>query len=187
MAIAEASVRLITTTTEEDESTEVVPTRIREEGRKYCCAKCYNSHGRVTHVALERAVTFERIPFVSGPTGRAGGHGQPFYTNRDYGINSCHVEVGILDHPARIREFNVVCNFCGEVFGWHYTARRDNCRSQVYWSDTLMDREKVVLLDEEENEIARDDVSEFPRMTCSVKKCSGSKYKRIIKVNQVVA
>ncbi|KAI3973418.1 hypothetical protein MKW92_045768, partial [Papaver armeniacum] len=48
------------------------------------------------------------------------------------------------------------------------TARRDECRSQLYWSDTYMDREKVVLLDEEEeNEIAsgyKDD-SEMPRMT----------------------
>ncbi|XP_026432658.1 uncharacterized protein LOC113330021 isoform X1 [Papaver somniferum] len=106
MAIEVANVRSngVMVSEEEETTKVVVPTKIEEAGRKYCCATCFNSYGRVTHVALEKRVTLK-------------------------------------------------------------TARRDELRSQLYWSATYMDREKVVLLDEEEeNEIASGD-SEIARMT----------------------
>ncbi|RZC59936.1 hypothetical protein C5167_021693 [Papaver somniferum] len=53
------------------------------------------------------------------------------------------------------------------------TAKRDNHRSLVYWCDTLMDREKVVLLDDEENEVARDYDSEMPRMAYELRVVNG--------------
>ncbi|XP_026424166.1 uncharacterized protein LOC113320472 [Papaver somniferum] len=155
LKISEVSTKAIPITTEEEQSTEVVvPTKIEEAGRKYCCANCYRSYGRVTHVALEWRVTLEPIAVVSGGRGREH---QPYYTCRFPGINSHRVEAGMLDHSVFIRKFNTVCNFCGEIVGWHLTAKSDYMPDNaVYWCDTLMDREKVVLLDEEENEIARD-------------------------------
>ncbi|XP_026429239.1 uncharacterized protein LOC113325250 [Papaver somniferum] len=91
----------------------------------------------------------------------SGGKGlehQLYYTCRFPGINSYRVEAGMLDQSLFIRKFNTVCNFCDEVVGWHLTAKpkSDDMPTGVYWCDTLMDREKVVLLDEEENEVARD-------------------------------
>ncbi|XP_026430244.1 uncharacterized protein LOC113326799 [Papaver somniferum] len=115
----------------------IVPTKIEEAGRKYCCAKCYRSYGRVTHVALEKRVTLEPNALVSGRNGRKD---QLYHTNRYPGMNLHLVEVGMLDHPGRIRKFDTVCNFCGELVGWYFTAKRDNYRSLVYWCDTLMDR-----------------------------------------------
>ncbi|KAI3945104.1 hypothetical protein MKW92_007684 [Papaver armeniacum] len=137
------------------ESTEaIVPNKIEAAGRKYCCAKCYHSYGRVTHVALERRVTLEPNAVVSGGEGLEH---QLYYTCRFPGINSHRVEAGMLDRSLYIRKFNTICNFCGEIVGWHLTAKSDDIPTGgVYWCDTLMDREKVVLLDEEENEIARD-------------------------------
>ncbi|XP_026432131.1 uncharacterized protein LOC113329474 isoform X1 [Papaver somniferum] len=166
MAIEVANVRSngVMVSEEEETTKVVVPTKIEEAGRKYCCATCFNSYGRVTHVALEKRVTLKLNSILSG---QKGPKGQRYYCN-PYGINLNQVEAGLLDHPARIRKFDTLCNFCGETVGWHYTARRDELRSQLYWSATYMDREKVVLLDEEEeNEIAsgyKDD-SEMARMT----------------------
>ncbi|KAI3902733.1 hypothetical protein MKW92_019766 [Papaver armeniacum] len=145
---------VVPTTNEEEESKEVVvPTRIEEAGRKYCCAKCYHSYGRVTHVALEKRVTLEPNFVLSGGKGREK---QLYYTNRNPRINSHSVEAGRLNLPGLIRKFNTVCNFCGEIVGWHFTAKTEKYHTEVYWCATLMDREKVVLLDEEENEVARD-------------------------------
>ncbi|KAI3902734.1 hypothetical protein MKW92_019767 [Papaver armeniacum] len=162
---AEGSTKVVVpTTNKEEESTlAVVPTRIEIAGRKYCCAKCYHSYGRVTHVALERRVTLE--PNVVISYGK-GGEEKLYYTNRYPRINSHRVEDGMLDHPGVVRKFNTICNFCGEIVGWHFTGKRDDMPGAVYWCDTLMDREKVILLDEEENEIPRDgnDDSEIPRI-----------------------
>ncbi|MCL7029431.1 hypothetical protein MKW94_024555, partial [Papaver nudicaule] len=133
----EEEVSVPTTTTEEDV---VVPTRIEEQGRKFCCATCYKSDGRVIHVALEGTVTLEPNAIVSKGLKRR--KGQLYYTNRFHspGINSRRVEAGKLDHPAGpIRIFNVICNFCDQVVGWHYTARRVGYLNHVYWYDTLMD------------------------------------------------
>ncbi|KAI3862625.1 hypothetical protein MKX03_001603 [Papaver bracteatum] len=89
----------------------------------------------------------------------SGGKGlehQLYYTCR-LGIKNSHrVEAGMLDRSLYVRKFNTVCNFCGEIVGWHLTAKSDDIPTGVYWCHTLMDRERVVLLDEEENEIARD-------------------------------
>ncbi|KAI3930504.1 hypothetical protein MKW98_022153 [Papaver atlanticum] len=155
LRISEVSTKAVPSTTAEKRSKEVVvPNKIEEAGRKYCCAKCYRSYGRVTHVALERRVTLEPIAVVSGGRGREH---QLYYTCRFPGINSHRVEAGRLDHNLFIRKFNTVCNFCGETVGWHFVnCQNDYIPNSVYWCDTLMDREKVVLLDEEENEIARD-------------------------------
>ncbi|KAI3930502.1 hypothetical protein MKW98_022151 [Papaver atlanticum] len=156
LRISEVPTKAVQNTTEkeEEESTGVVvPTKLEEAGRKYCCAKCYHSYGRVTRVALEKTVTLEPNFVVSSGKGREK---QLYYTNRNPRINSLIVEAGRLNLPGLIRKFNTVCNFCGEIVVWHFTAKNDHYRTEVYWCDTLMDREKVVLLDEEENEIARD-------------------------------
>ncbi|KAI3901320.1 hypothetical protein MKW92_024635 [Papaver armeniacum] len=127
-----------TTEKEEEDSTEVVvPTRLEEAGRKYCCATCYRSYGRVTHVALEKKVTLEPIFFVSGGKGREK---NLCYTNRNPRINSHSVEAGRINLPGLIRKFNTVCNFCGEIVGWHLTAKTDKYPTEAYWCDTLMDR-----------------------------------------------
>ncbi|KAI3945129.1 hypothetical protein MKW92_007709 [Papaver armeniacum] len=164
LRISEVPTKAVQSTTEkeEEESTEVVvPTKLEEAGRKYSCAKCYHSYGRVTHVALEKRVTLEPNFVVSGGKGREK---QLYYTNRNPRINSHIVEAGRLNLPGLIRKFNTVCNFCGEIVGWHFTAQNDDYHTEVYWRDTLMNRENVVLLDEEDNEIARDDKidSEIP-------------------------
>ncbi|KAI3848676.1 hypothetical protein MKX03_024489 [Papaver bracteatum] len=162
LRICEVSTKAVPSTTEEKRSKQVVvPNKIEEAGRKYCCAKCYHSYGRVTHVALERRVTLEPDVVVSG-----GREHQLYYTCRFPGINSHRVEAGRLDHNILIRKFNTVCNFCGEIVGWHFTAKMDDMPRTPHYCDTFMDREKIVLLDEEENEIARDFTvdSEIPKI-----------------------
>ncbi|XP_026432659.1 uncharacterized protein LOC113330021 isoform X2 [Papaver somniferum] len=98
MAIEVANVRSngVMVSEEEETTKVVVPTKIEEAGRKYCCATCFNSYGRVTHVALEKRVTLKLNAILSG---QKGPNGQRYYTN-PYGLpgetNSVHNYTGVL-------------------------------------------------------------------------------------------
>ncbi|KAI3930503.1 hypothetical protein MKW98_022152 [Papaver atlanticum] len=137
MAIEEARARLQGLRISDDSTKVVVPTKIEEAGRKYCCATCYNSYGRVTHVASERRVKPEPNLYLPGRT-----KGQINYYIFASLINSSRVDTGMAYH-AGLRKFNTVCSFCGDIVGWHFTAKRDD--SPEDWN-----LDKVVLLDEEE-------------------------------------
>ncbi|KAI3848675.1 hypothetical protein MKX03_024488 [Papaver bracteatum] len=98
LRISEVPTKAVQSTTEKEkeESTEVVvPTKLEEAGRKYCCATSYRSYERVTHVK--------------------GRENQLYYSNRN-------PKAGRLNLPGLIRKFNTICNFCGEIMGWHFCS-----------------------------------------------------------------